>query len=125
MLEQQFHVAGNALGEFGRRLERSVERRHLQRVHSADGGRHGFRRAAQHVDIGVVDGLVPARGLGVDQHLACAVLLGVVTLDDVGPQHAGGAQFGDFEEIVGRNAERKAHLARYFVDGQPGLRQPH
>ena len=100
-------------------LEGAVERRHLHRVDTADGGRHGLGRAAQHVDVGIVDGLVPARGLGVDHHLAGAVLLGVVALDDVGPEHARGAQLGDLQEVVGADREREAQLAGDLVDRQP------
>lgn len=57
-------------------------------MYAGDRGRHGLGRAAQHVHVGVVDGLVPARGLGVYLHLAGAVLRRAVALDDVGPQHA-------------------------------------
>ncbi len=125
VLEQQLDVAGDALGELRRSFERPVERRDLQRVHPADGSRHGLGRTAQHVDIGVVDRLVPARSLSVDHHLASAVLFRIITLDDVGPQHACGAQLGDFEEVVGRNAEREAQLACGLVDRQPGIHQTH
>ena len=123
MLEQQLDVAGDALREFGRRLERGVERRHLQRADAADHGRHGLGRAAQHVHIGVVNRLVPLRRRGVDHHFPGAVLLGVVCLDDVGPEHAGRAELGDLHEVVGGHREREAQFAGGLVHRQPGVRQ--
>ena len=42
---------------------------YLQRVYASDGGRHGLRRSAEHIDIGIVNGLVPVCRAGVDHHL--------------------------------------------------------
>lgn len=124
VLEQQFDVAGDALRELGRVFERCVEGRNLQRIYAADCGRHGFGRAAQHVYIGVVYGLVPLRRLGVDLHLAGAVLFGIVALDDVGPQHARRTEFCDLHEVVGGLPRtRSAGFACGFLDRQPRVCQ--
>ena len=123
VFEQQFDVAGDALRELGRVFERCVEGRNLQRIYAADCGRHGFGRAAQHVYIGVVYGLVPLRRLGVDLHLAGAVLFGIVALDDVGPQHARRTEFCDLHEVVGAYREREAQLACGFLDRQSCVHQ--
>ena len=92
-------------------------------MYAGDRGRHGLGRAAKHVHIGVVDGLVPPRGLGVDVHLAGAVLRRAVALDDVGPQHTCRAEFGDLHEIVGAYREREAQFACGLVDVQPCVHQ--
>ena len=123
MLQEQFDVAGDALRELRGAFERGVERRHLQRMYAGDGGRHGLRRAAEHIDIGIVNGLVPVCRAGVDVHFAGAVLRGVVTLDDVGPQHARRAELGDFEEVVRGDREREAQLAGRQLGVHAGVGQ--
>ena len=125
VFEQQLDVAGDALRELVRLGERRVERRHLERMHAGDSRRHRLSRAAQHIDIGVVDRLVPRRGHGVGEELARAALFGVVPFDDVGPQHAGGAELGHLHKVVGGDAHRETDLAGRLVDGQPLVHQPH
>ena len=59
------------------------------------------------------------------EELARAALFGVVPFDDVGPQHAGGAELGHLHEVVGGDAHRETDLAGRLVDGQPLVHQPH
>ena len=58
-----------------------------------------------------------------DLHLAGAVLLGTVALDDVGPQHARGAQLGDLQEVVRADRHREAQLAGGEVRIDAGVGQ--
>ena len=67
-LEQQLHVTRDAGREVGRFLVNCVERQHLDRVNAGNRRAHRFGRAAQHVDVGVVDGHVPPRGHGMREH---------------------------------------------------------
>ena len=129
-LQQELLVAGDALGEVGRRLVGRVERRHHDGIHVGQCGAHRFRLAAEHVHVAVEDGHVVRRGRGVDLHLAGAVaelvrarVLAVLTrayravlLDDVGPEHACGAELGDFHEIDATDAEVELD----FLGGQCG-----
>ena len=38
--------------------------------------------------------------------------------DDDGPEFAQGADFGDFQEQVGADGDRKAHVRRSFIHGE-------
>ena len=103
-LEQELLVAGDALAELVGFLVSDVEGGDCHRVNAGDGCREGLGLATQQVDVCVVDGLVETRGDGVAHHLLGAGARGVVLTYDFGPEHAGGAEFGDLHEEVRRYA---------------------
>ena len=127
-LQQELLVAGDALSKVGRGLVGCVERGHHDRVHARQGGTHGFRLAAEHVDVAVEHRHIISSSGGIDLHLASTVaelvlacVLAVlarayrfVLLDDVGPQHAGCAELGDFHEVNAADAE----IELDFLGGQ-------
>ena len=75
----------------------------------------------------VKQGLVEARGGSVHVHLGAARAFGFVLSHDLSPEHASGAEFGDFHEVVGGNAHIEFDAVSYLVHGEAGvgeLRQP-
>ena len=101
VLEQELHVASDALGELIATSVGVVEGAHLQRVYTSDGGTHSLGGAAEHIHIGIVDGLVPHRGNSVEVNLLCAAALGLVGLHNVGPQQACCTEFCNLHKVVG------------------------
>ncbi len=122
--QQQLLVACHALRQFGRRtLEGVVERVYRKGIHAAQYGRHGLGLGTQHIYVRIVHRLVPFGGLRMDVHHTFAVAAGVVSLHDVCPQIACGAQFGNFHEILGTGGEVETHFRSHFVDVHTGIRQ--
>ncbi len=133
-LQQQLLVAGNALREIGGLLVGGIERSNSDGVDAGDGGTHALSLAAQHVDIGIKNGLVVQRSMGVDDHLggtaADSVIFvlatgagGLVGCYELGPQHTGGAEFGDFHEVVRTDGEVEHNLLGDVSGGQTGFGQ--
>ena len=110
-LEQELLVACYTLREVGRSLVGFVKWAHHDRIHSSNGSRHGFGLGAEQVDIAVKHGHIIRRGGGIDHHHAGAVALGLILLDDFGPKHTCGAEFGNLHEIVFGDAHVELDLA--------------
>ena len=122
-LEQQLLVAGDAVAEVVGLLVGVVEGEHRDGVGTGHGRRHGFGGGAQHVDIGVVDRLVPSAGGGVDEKFVGAVALGLVLLDYLAPEEAGGADLGNLHEVGAAHAHVELDTAGHAVGLASGIGQ--
>jgi len=114
-LEQKLLVAGDAFGEFVRSFVGAVKGQDGQGVYTGDGGRHGFCLRAQQVDVSIVCGQVPGRGVGVQLDTGnCFGGSGrQVGVHDLSPQQAGSSELGDFHEVVGAHPEVEFDLGGY------------
>ena len=113
-LKQELLVAGNALRESVGLLVRHIERSNHNRVHTGHTSRESLGLAAKQVHMCVVYSLVEARCCGAHQHLGGTVALGLVLLYNQSPQHAGGAELGDFHEEVRRHAHVELDAASHL-----------
>lgn len=98
--EEELLVAADAVAEAVARLEGDVEGVGGDAVGTGNGCAHGLGGSAEHVDVGVVDRLVPDGTGGVDKDLVAAFAGGVVLLDYLAPKQASGAYLGNFHEVV-------------------------
>ena len=111
LFQQQLLVAGNAVAEVVGLLVGVVEGQHRDAVGTGDAGRHGLGGRTQHVDVGVVERLVPFAGGGVDEELVGAVAFGFVLFHDFAPQQAGGTDFCHLHEVGAADAEVHQDIA--------------
>ena len=115
--QNQRAVAGNAAGEFVRHAHGSVKGQNVNTVHAAHDGGECLGGAAQQVDPGIHLGEGPEGGAGMEPDFG-SFLASSAFFDDDGPEFAQGADFGDFQEQVGADGDRKAHVRRSFIHGE-------
>ena len=87
----------------------------------SQGGAHGLDAGAGHVVEGILLGEAPAGGLAVGTQGQRLGILRVELLDDLGPQHAGGAHLGDLHEVVHAHAPEEGETRREVVDAHARL----
>ncbi len=104
LLQHDLLVAGDALAEVVAGLVASVERCDHNRVDTSQSGAHGLGLGAQQVNIAVVHRVVEQCGLGIDHHLAGAVALGTILLDNLSPELTASAELGYLHEVDGGDA---------------------
>ena len=114
--QHQRAVAGDAAGEFVRHAHGRVKGQHINAVHAAHDGGEGLGGAAQKVDPRVHLRKGPEGGAGMKLDFG-SFLTAAAFLHDDGPEFAQGADFGDFQEQVGSNGDRKAHVRGSFIHG--------
>lgn len=93
-------VAGDAGGEVRRQGNRFVQRVRVQGLRMAAGGGQGLNAGAGDVVERVLFREGPAGSLGVRAQGQGLRVLGIELLDEFGPQHAGGAHFSHFHEVI-------------------------
>ena len=69
----------------------------------------------------IEESLVELAGNGVNMHLASAHALGVVSLNDLRPEHTSGAELSELHEIIGRDAHIELDAAAHFNGGDTGF----
>ena len=100
MLEIELGVAGDPGREISRQGDGLIQGVGMQRLGVPQGGSHGLDAGAGHVVVRILLGEAPAGGLGVGAQGQRLRILRIELLDDLGPEHAGGAHLGDFHEVV-------------------------
>src|SRR6185503_9086231 len=70
----------------------------------------------QYVRMRIAEALVDPNSAGVKIHPAGIEIDGLELLDHTSPEHAGGTEFSDLEEVGGSNAEDELDLARGEVN---------
>ena len=110
LAQDRVEVAGDAAREGVGLAGDLVVGADVEAIHSGDNGGKRLGGDAQHVGVGVVGCLVPARGAGVqvDWGVSDAVCGG-----DFAPEPAGGAQLGDFHEIIRPDSEAEADVRKH------------
>ena len=121
LLEQQLLVACYTLCEIRRNLVGSVKRSNHHRVNACESGTHGLGLRAEHIHIAVEHRLVVGRGSCVDAHLAGALALGVILLNNLSPEHTGCAELGNLHEVVAADAHVELDFLGGEVNGNAGL----
>ncbi len=121
LLNEKLRVAGDASREIGRQGERLVERVGMQRLRVAVGGGQRLDAGPHDIVVDVLGGQAPAAGLAVRSQRQALGVLGIELLDQLGPQHAGRPQLGDFHEVVhaDRPEERQPRRKRRRRRGRP------
>ena len=115
-LDDDLRVAGDARREIGGQCDRLVERIGVQRLRATQHRGHRLDGCADDVVIRVLLGQRHAAGLAVGaQHLRALVLRAEPGHHPV-PQHARGAQLGDFHEEVHADGEEERQPPGELVD---------
>ena len=106
-LEDDLRIPGKPAAGLIGRLIALVEGRDGNGIRAAENSGHGLGSRAQYVDVGIVDGFVPARCAGMDAGTG-AVGGSAKTLDGLGPQYAEGAELGNLKKIARANCKGEA-----------------
>ena len=114
------NIAGNAPGKRVATTERFVVGADVEAVHSGDHSGKRLGGDAQHVGVGVIGGFIPTRGAGVDVDGRMGDAIG---LGNFANEPAGGAQFGDFHEIVRADGQAQADVLESGGGGDAAIFQ--
>ena len=94
LLQDDLHVARDSPGEIIRRPGTFIVWSQVHALSPTDCGSQRFGGDANHVHMRAKLRLVARAGAGVDPHPLC-IVISTTRGDDLGPEQAGGSQFGD------------------------------
>ena len=121
LAEEHLLISSDTFAELIRALVAAVEGKSFDRIDTCESGAHSFGHRAEEVDMRIEESLVELAGNSVNMHLASAHALGVVSLNDLRPEHTSGAELGELHEIIGRDAHIELDAAAHFNGGDTGF----
>ena len=120
-LDIDLGVTGDTGAKVGRQCDSLVESVGVEALSVSQGGAHGFDTGASYVVVGILLGERPSRCLRVGAQGERFGVLRVELLDDLCPEHAGGAHLGDLHEEVHADSPEERQTRSELIDAHSGV----